>query len=209
MATRAYRRKIHSVNLYTETSNKNQYILPDYITAQKGECEIDQIRNYFYNVLDMIIQQANFTDAVGTLRNILDSVHPMIEYYKIMDTIEYNLLSTVMNISDNVNTKVIQLRIDYIKTHIETLPPICQSPGPVSKMIMELLDTMIRTVDFEKISQTIQNLQSYLQSKYGCNETMELIQSNLLSVIGNIGNGAPSKIIELRINFVKELLVKL
>jgi hypothetical protein len=183
-------------------------VLPSEVKLQQGECDIDKIRNYFYKVIDMIIEHSKFNETAVILNDILQTVHTQVEYYRIMEMIETNLLSTVVNISDNVNANIIGLRIEYIKTYINELPPMCQEPGPISKMILEVIESIIQCVSFEKVTQTIGNIQTYIQDTYGSFEKIETIQTNLLSIIENIGNGVTTPIISLRVNFVKDMLIQ-
>ena len=226
MPSTSYRRKLRSAITNSTTPTiylyNSDFILPPVVPpvtptppphiveTEKKICDIDKLRNHFYRVLEMITEQSEFVDTVAELNDIVKTVHTHVEYYKILDDIEYNLLATVINISDNINPKLIKVRIDYIKTFIDKLPPICQEPGPVSEMILDLINSIIQSVSLEKVTDTINNIQHYIQDSYGTIETMETIQTiqtNLLSIIDNIGSGITSKIITVRVNYVKETLI--
>ena len=225
MPNSAYRRKLRStittlpiciIQPYTNTTivpkepSKEPPILPPIVKIQPGECDIDKIRNYFYKVIDMIIEHSNFTDTAVILNDIIHSVHTKVEYYKILDVIEHKLLSTVNNITENVNPKIIKVRIDYIKTYIDKLPPLCGEPGPISKMILELINSIIECVNFEKVTDTIHTIHTYIEDTYGTCETfekIELIQKSLTSIVENIGNGVTSQIINMRVKYVKDILI--
>ena len=228
MPNNTYRRKLRANVIYTDIAIKNIHsvqdtlptctptsILPIYIQTlpaeverQKGDCDIDKIRNYFYKVIDMIIEHSKFTETAVVLNDIIQTVSTQVEYYRIMELIETNLLSTVVNISENVNSNIIGLRIEYIKTYINELPPMCQETGPISKMILEVIESIIQSVSFEKVTRTIEGIQTYIQDTYGSFEKIETIQTNLLSIIENIGNGVTTPIISLRVNFVKDMILQ-
>jgi hypothetical protein len=180
--------------------------LPCTVQSQKGDCDIDKIHQYFYTAIDLIIQHMNFTEAVSNLNAVVQSVQSYIEYYKILDTIEETLLSTAINIIDGASSQIIKERITYVKTFIDSLPPLCQERGPVSDMILQVLDTLIQSLNTQSITGTICQIQTYIQDRYGHMAQIEEIQTNLLSVIDSIGSGASPNIISLRVEFIRELL---
>lgn len=209
MPSTAYRRKLRAretMNTAIQRHYIQQTSLPAAVSKQKGECEIEKIQNYFYNVLDMLINHLNFTEATATLTNIVKTLSTRVEFFNLLDTIEHNLFSTVVNIMDGTTANIIATRIDYVKTFIERLPPICQEPGPVSDMIMEILDSLIATMSSQSIAGTITQIQTRIREKYGHFEQMEEIQDNLLNIVDIVGSGTPMNIIMLRVNFVRDLL---
>jgi hypothetical protein len=207
MPSTTYRRKLRA----REALTTRQYIqtLPYAVVSQKGECEIEKIQNYFYSALDMIIQRLEFTNAISTLTNIITSVSSYVEYYKIIDIIEHDLLSTVMNITDGTSSEIIRVRIDYVKSYIDKLPPMCQEPGPVSDMILQILDSLLSSMTSQPIVSTIGEIQTYIQQKYGYMQQMEEIQENILNIVDSIGTGTSPNIISMRVDFVRDLLSKL
>lgn len=208
MPSRWYRRNLrHTIDAGTIVFSTPRYIdLPCAVQSQKGDCDIDKIHQYFYTAIDSIIEHMNFTEAVSNLNAIVQSVSSYIEYYKILDSIEENLLSTAMNIIDGASAQIIKERINYVKTIIDSLPPLCQERGPVSDMILQILDTLIQSLNTPSISGTITQIQTYIQDRYGHMSQIEEIQTNLLSVIDSIGSGASPNIISLRVQFIRELL---
>jgi hypothetical protein len=211
MPSTTYRRKLRAreTNATMQLHYIQQTSLPSAVSKQKGECEIEKIQNYFYNVLDMLTNQLNFTEATATLTNIIKTLSTRVEFFKLLDTIEHNLFSTVVNIMDGTTANIIATRIAYVKTFIERLPPICQEPGPVSDMIMEILESLIATMSSQSIAGTILQIQTRIREKYGHFEQMEEIQDNLLNIVDIMGSGAPINIITLRVNFVRDLLCAL
>jgi hypothetical protein len=198
-----YRRKLRANQ---ERSVPCYITLPYVVQIQKGDCDIDKIHQYFYTSIDLIIEHMNFTEAVSNLNAIVQSVSSYIEYYKILESIEETLLSTAINIIDGASVQIIRQRITYVKTIIDSLPPLCQEHGPVSDMILQVMDTLIQSLNTHSISGTITQIQTYIQDRYGHMTQIEEIQTNLLSVIDSIGSGASPNIISLRIQFIRELL---
>jgi hypothetical protein len=208
MPSPAYRRKLRAreTNATMQLHYIQQTSLPTSVSKQKGECEIEKIQNYFYNVLDMLINQLNFTEATATLTNIVKTLSTRVEFFKLLDTIEHNLFSTVVNIMDGATANIIATRIAYVKTFIEKLPPICQEPGPVSDMILEILNSLIATMSSQSIAGTILQIQTRIREKYGHFKQMEEIQDNILNLVESMGSGTPINIITLRVNFIRDLL---
>lgn len=201
-----YRRKLRAKTTQSPQLFYNIYVLPPVVEKQSGACELDKIRSYFLHVIDMLIQYENFTEITQNLQSIVQSVHTYVEYYRILDRIEHNLLSVAINISDNVNPKIIQSRIEYIQSYIQELPPVCQDTGPVAELIIQLIESIIESVHIEKVSSTIQTIQMYLTQNYGNIREIEEIQTNIVNVIDSIQSGVNTKFVEMRIKFIKELI---
>lgn len=203
MATRSYRRKLR-VSIVDK-------IVPNGIINNKN-CELYQIQETFYRILDMITRQDQLNDTLLLLQSITSKMETRVEHYKVLDMIEENLLSVVMNIEDSINPDIIRMRIEYIKTYIEQLGVDCNDLGRASILIMELLDSIISTVSFTGIETTISNIQSYISTKYGTIEEMnkiQTIQDNLLGIICNIEESISPGIVSYRVEYVKELIGQL
>lgn len=205
MPSTTYRRKLRARET-TFVAPRYIQSLPSAVSKQRGECEIEKIQNYFYSVLDAITERLQFTEAATTLTNIISTLSTRVEYFKILDTIENTLFNTVINIMDGATVEIIRLRIAYVKTFIEKLPPICQEPGPVSDMILQILDSLIQTMSAQSITSTITQIQDRIRAKYGHFEKMEEIQDNLLNLVGSITSGTPIPILGLRVDFIRGLL---
>ncbi len=210
MPSSSYKRRLRS----SPNCNRNTaYIAkpiyrPIILTNFEGDTELIRIQNYFYKVIDMIIENNTLADAILTLNNIITEVKSRVELYKIIDIIESQLLSLVVNISDETPLGIIQGRIDYIKTIIDTLPPDCEEYGPVSIMILEVITSIQSSVSFDTVIKNILDIQKYITDTYGNMDTITLIQDNLLGIIENIaeGDGASTGIINTRLDYVKTLI---
>lgn len=195
----------------------NKFIYPDNTPFMlnnlnedfSGKDQLIRIQNYFYKILDLIIQHNNFTTVLSALNQIIDSVKSYVDYYKIIDMIENDLLSIVLNISDSINPGLIKIRIECVKSYIDQLPPKCQNICTVPPMILELIDSITNNVNFSIVRNNISELQNFITEKYGKLEKYNLIQDNLLSIICNIGEGITTGIVETRVEYVRTLISQL
>jgi hypothetical protein len=212
MPSRSYRRKLRTSN-YSKS-----YIAPSFLnrvsnkrceTNNTTESELVTIQNYFYDVLDMIIKNDSFSKAVDTLNDIILKIKEKTEFYTVLEVIENQLLSIVANIADSTSVGIIQCRIDYVKTIIDTLPPGCNEVGPISIMILEIIDSIKDNFNFTIVTKNINELKTYIQDKYGDFDQLIVIQDTLLSIICNIADGDSYGIICTRIEYVKTLISKL
>ena len=213
MPSASYRRKLRNkavsapiaVPIYLVSST-------DYGIQDCSESELNQIRQTFYRILDMITKHENFTEIIALIQSIITRMATRVEYYEVLDIIEHKLISVVENISDSVSPSIILARIEYIKTVIEKLEPDCAELGPVSKLILEILDYIIGTVSFEPVRSKLSYIQTYIAEKYGSGEELckiRTVQDTLLDIICNIGEAAPLGIIGERIEYVRLLIDKL
>jgi hypothetical protein len=207
MPSSHYRRRLrnNSYNSYHPTYIETKY---NFIT-NTGECDIVKIHQAFYNIIDLIIEQFNFTEAVISLQGIINRVQEKVDYYNIIDTIENNLLSVASNILDGASINIITTRINYIKSFIDTLPAssaLCDDLGPVSDMILDILNLMISTNNFDDIRQNINHVHTLLTTSFPNITVINLIQDNLLQIICNIKDNIGYGIIHTRINYVQGLI---
>jgi hypothetical protein len=174
--------------------------------------ELYQIRQTFYTILDMIIRHESFADIIALIQSIIAQVQSRVDYYKVLDIIEHKLLSVVENISDSVSPSIVKARVEYIKTIIEQLPPECGDLGPISTLILEIIDYIIGTVSFTPIQSNLNYIQEYITQKYGRREDIckiNTIQDTLLDIICNIGDGVAEGIIGNRVQYVRVLIEQL
>lgn len=206
MPGRHYRRTLRAKQSQPTQMFINLFVLPDVVQRQVGTTELEKIRSYFLTVLDMMIQYDSLQESIIYLQTILKSIQTQVEYYNILELIEENLLSVAINVSNSVNPKLIEARIHYIQSIIQTMPPICQERGPVSNLMLELIQIIIEGIEPSKIVCTIESIQSYIMKRYGNQPYIDTIQNNLLNIIDSIKNGTSYKLIEYRISYVKGLI---
>ena len=217
MPSTSYRRKLRNpystsiryITNPTDSTNSTTIttILTPYITY-KSDCESDLIKtqNYFYKILDMIIHHNDFTIIISNLHHIIDSTQSIVDYYRILEIIETNLLSVVFNISENISPGIIQTRIDYIRSYISKLPPGCVELSPISDMILQVINYIIKSVDFSIVITNINNIQDSLHQKYGEMMYINNIHHNILSIICNISENTNSAIISERVKYLREII---
>lgn len=215
MPPTTYRRKLRTRQL-----RAHRYIVPPAIVIQivsnqggifTGETEFDKILSYFDYVIEMIMKQMNLTESISLLTKILnmDSIKTQVEFYKIMDIIETELLSIVVNIADNVNPGIIGMRIDFIRGFIDALPNNPQYIDTLPIMILQLIDEIIRGANLTNITANITEIKSYIDEKYGVIDKFAIIQDMIISIIENIMDGANPGIIGLRVEQVKKMISEL
>jgi hypothetical protein len=192
MPSTSYRRKLRTSRL----------IVP---TIYNYESDLVVTQQYFYKVLDMIIQQQDFKSTVSILQNIIQNTNHIVEYYKILDIIESDLLSVLMNISDNINTGIIRTRIEYIKTYIDQLPPTSIELSPVSEMVLQIID-LITNTSFTAVVTNIKQIHSYINDTYLETQRINEIQDNILSIICNISESTSSGIVSERVQYLRQLI---
>lgn len=171
--------------------------------------ELITIQNKFCKILDNIILYNDFSLNISELHSILESTRTIVDYHKLIDDIQNILLSVVCNISNSVNSNIIQTRIDYIKTYIDTLPEGHLNLSPLSDMILRLIDHIITTMDFSSINNDINTIQLYINKNYTNTLHIENIQNTILSIICNIGQNTNTNIITNRIQYLRELIDQL
>jgi len=154
----------------------------------------------------MIIQHNDFTLIISNLQRIIDSTQSIVDYYTILDTIEHNLLSTVLNISENINPGIIKIRIEYIRTYIDQLPPGCVKISPISDMILQVINSIINSVDFSQVIKNITDIQTTLTRTYGEMTYINHIHNIILSIICNISENTNSAIISERVKYLREII---
>jgi hypothetical protein len=195
MPSNKYRRDLRN-NVIVPVGTSNKYA--DYTIIQ----------NYFYQVLDSITNHCDFISGVSLLQSIINNTQSTVDYYKLLDFIESNLMSVLQNITDNVNSNIIQTRINYIKTFIDQIPHGCIQLSPLSDMILVIVDSII-AINFSNVTSNVTQLQTYTQKCANNNNNIYLIQENLLSIVDNIKCGINSNIIAQRVEYVQSIINKI
>jgi hypothetical protein len=208
MPSTHYRRKLRSVY----NSSSRRYIVPTILMMMEGEDEITKTQNYFYKILESITLYNDFTDARSQLETVIDSTTSIVEFYKIIENIENNLLAVVENIGDGINPGIICARIEHIKTIINTLPADSTVPGYVSEMMLQIIDLISTSIDFTLIRSNLNSIQNYVNDTFGTIDSVDkinTIQTNLIDIICNIKDGIGSGIICTRVDYIKTLIEQL
>jgi hypothetical protein len=209
MPSKRYRRKL--VAATSGSTGLTQYIVgaPPVEPITEPNCEIDQIRAYFLEATNMITEYMDFASAVDTIQGILGSIQTVVDYYKILEQIEIQLLGIVGNIAKRTSVELIRIRINHIRSYIERMPPTYQNRGEISEMIMQVIAILVANIGISEVSTAVDKITSYVKSKYKDNNCIEAIQTLITSIIENIGNGVSPGIVGLRVEYLKGLIAKM
>jgi len=86
------------------------------------------------------------------------------------------------------------------------LPPGCINISPISGMLLEVINSIINSVDFSTVTTNINNIQKLLNNTYCKMTYINHIQNNILSIICNISDNTNSAIISERVEYLKEII---
>jgi hypothetical protein len=185
-------------------------IKPIFLGAVGGETEIVQIQNYFTYVAETMAQQNSVANTVSVLQGIIQQVNSRVEYFKVLDILEEQVLSIICNISDGITPGIIKLRMECVRMTIQELPD-----GPeygtetIRDMLFHILDLITNGTSLNSIAENITQLQKYTLELYNQNTLLTQIQTTIIDIICNISQGTPSGIIACRIDFLRSLITKL
>ncbi len=208
MPSRHYRRKVRAES--SGSKSVVQLIAPLPVTSRpKDGCEIEKIRGYFLAAVDMIIERMDFANAVITLNDIIATVKSRAEYFPIINLIEKQLLGVLVNISNATNPKIIEMRLEYIKTYIDQLPADTEEIGPISNMMSDVMDLLVKDITTAPIVEKLTIVRNFIRTQYGPIKDVEMAQDSILNMIDSIGRGTHSGILEVRANYIQELVTKI
>jgi hypothetical protein len=216
MPSRSYRRKLRASFVNGVNISATYISPPAFLSALTGqpthktdaycESELSIIHRYFLDIIDTFIKFNDFTKLTQELNNITASLSSKVEFYRIIALIENQLLSVTENIINGDSIGIITLRLSCVKQFVDQLPSDCAAFGPVTNMILEILDLVITNVSFDKVRANIIDLQAYMTQKYGDMANILHIHSTFLDIITNITEGTSSGIIGSRLEYVKMLV---
>lgn len=216
MPSRSYRRKLRASFVNGVNISATYISPPAFLSEVTGqttkktdaycESELSVIHRYFIDIIDTFIKYNDFTQFTKELTNITTSLSSKVEFYRIIALIEHQILSVTCNIINNDSVGIIALRLQCVKQFVDQLPPDCSAFGPVTNMVLEILDLVITNVSFDKVRANIIDLQAYMSQKYGDMENILHIHSTFLDIITNITDGISSGIIGSRLNYIKTLV---
>lgn len=208
MPSSHYRRRVRNMEekrlIVPET---DYYINVAETIIQKRICELENMYQYFYDIMDYVIKSFDVTEAISGLHSIIDNLSSKVDYYNLIQHIETNILSIVSNITDRVPLQIIKERIAYIKIFIDELPPVsCEDLGPVALMTSDLLDFMSSQTDYGNMKIDVTQIFNKVHITYPNMEIIPEIQDKLCGVIQNIIDGQAKHIIQMRIDYINSLI---
>jgi hypothetical protein len=206
MPSKRYRRKMIAAS--SGSTGSVQFIVgaPPVVPTTEPTCEIDQIRSYFLEATDMITEYMDFANAVDTIQGILGSIKTLVDYYKILEQIEIQLLGVVGNIGRGTSVEIIRIRIQNIKTYIERLPTVYQDRGEIAEMIMQVIGILVASIGLTEVSTAVNAITTKVKSKYKSIECIERVQELITSIIENIGRGVSPGIVAMRVEYLRGLI---
>ena len=185
-------------------------IKPIFLGTVGGETEVVQIQNYFTYVIETIAQQNSITNTVSVLQGIIQQVNSRVEFFRVLEILEDQVLSILCNISDGITPGIIKFRMECVRMTIMELPE-----GPeygtdtMRNMLFHILDLITKGTSLSSIAENVIQLQKYTLELYNQNTLLTLIQTTILDIICNISQGTPSGIIACRIDYLRGLIAKL
>jgi hypothetical protein len=229
MAARIRRKKLRNIissdstPYITKPSNLVPYVssyynFEDYVTQTAYDNTILVTQNdktilqqKFYDIIDMIIKQNEFTNIVTSLNSILEFTGPYSDYCRKLETVMENLCGVIANISDTVSVSIIQTRIEYIRSLIKELPEACEDYRPLSDMIMNLISVINSSFDMNEVTNNVNDVHQFVDTNFSLIEinAARLIEDTLINIICNISQGNNTAIIASRIEYVRTKLLPL
>lgn len=180
------------------------------INIAPQENEIEKFCREIFKIIDMVSSYQDFSELREMANKVKNDLNPKYQYNKIIESIESNLISVVGNIYCGINSNIICQRIDYLKTQINLIPnDMLFNYDEISLQIMQLLDVMINDFDFTSTKTTLERIGADIFDTYGDFDMYKTVQKTLLDVVTSIECSASSHIINLRIDYVKELIAKI
>jgi hypothetical protein len=184
---------------------------PIFLNGAQGETEAVKIQSYLSYAVNTVSQQNAVAATVSVLQGVIGQVQTRVEYYKILDTIEEQILAILCNMGDNISPGIIKLRLECVRNSIRELP--IEGPEFATKdmhdMLFNILDMILNGMSLTNIAENIIKLQQYTQEAYNRNSLLTQVQNTILEIICNISEGTPSGIIACRIDFLKGLITQL
>lgn len=204
MPSHHHRRKLRALHGRTFITK------PVFLNNIPGETEVSQIQNYFTYVVETIAQQNTIANTVSVLQGIIDKVKNRVEFFRVLDMLEEQILSIVGNMTDGITPGIIKLRMECVRMTIMELPdgPEYGTTG-MHDMLFHILDLITNGMALSSISENVIQLQKYTLEVYNQNALLTLIQTTIIDIICNISQGTSTGIIACRIDYLKSLIAKL
>jgi hypothetical protein len=183
---------------------------PIFLNNVMGETEVVQIQNYFTYVTETMAQQNSVANTVSVLQGIIDQVNSRVEFFRVLDILEEQVLSILGNISDGITPGIIKMRMECVRMTIMELPEGPEyGTGGIRDMLFHILDLITNGMSLSSIAENVIQLQKYTLELYNQNELLTQIQTTIIDIICNISQGTPSGIIACRIDYLRSLIAKL
>jgi hypothetical protein len=174
--------------------------------TQTGANNREIIQQYFYDIIDAVIQQTELNTIIEKANTIISIFSKKEDVYAVIDLIENNALSIVKNITEGMPLNIIECRIEYLRKLLADIPDEYQDYGEIGCLINEIINSITEGVEFSVVIQNIETIQDVMSENISLMNAIDAIEENLFSIIRNITVGTPFNIIESRIEYLQKLI---
>jgi hypothetical protein len=202
--TRHYRRRIRMI--------KNSQFITKFNLKSSLKDEnltFGLMERYYCDIIDSIDNQIEINKIVEDADKIIQMFSKKEEVFQMIDLIETNLFGILCNIADNTPLRIIECRVEYLKKLIVDLPPEYDDYGQIGCMVYDIIDLIKDEFDYTLVIQNIDLLHTKLEKDVKMINEFNELRDTLFSIINNIKDGTPLRIIECRIIYLKDLISKI
>jgi hypothetical protein len=188
--------------------NLKKFVINDILQSTPGnKLTITTIQQYFFDIIDSIILYSDINNSIKEIKSLINLISSTEEVFVLLDKIENTIESIVTNLGDGVSIGIIHQRITYVRTLLSTLPANYNNYSEITSLILDILDSVTGSIDFNTVYSNIIYIQQVVKSDD--DDSIQVIHNTILSIITNIGNGESNFIINERINYLQTLIKKL
>jgi hypothetical protein len=167
------------------------------------------MERYYCDIIDSIDNQIEIHKIVEDADKIIQMFSKKEEVFQILDLIETNLIGIICNIADNTPLRIIECRIQYLKKLVEDLPPEYDDYGQLGCMVYNIIDLIKDEFNYNVVIENIDLLHTKLEKDVKMINEFNELRDTLFSIINNIKDNTPLRIIECRIIYLKDLISKI
>jgi hypothetical protein len=179
-------------------------------TSNTIEAKEKTLQKYLLDIMDIIKIESNITEITKRVNYVTNTLSSKIEIYKLIDEIESVSLSIVTNIGNNINKGIILNRIEYVREIISKLPENTKDQySAIGTIVLNILNMITEGIGFKEIESNLIRITSLLEGDVELMKLITIIQSTIISIIQNIGNGTSKGIIESRVEYLRTLISQL
>jgi hypothetical protein len=175
----------------------------------------NNIKNKIIEIISIFSKLINTDSIYSNIYNLYYTIRTNNNNLKYIKEAEDLLLSIIQNISDNVSVGIILCRIDGLNELINKIDESCIFYNTTySNEIFEIITLLSSTNLFsdniiDSVCKKIEGLHSDISKKIQCMEIVQEAEDLLLNIIQNITDKVDFNIILCRIEYFKEILIKI
>lgn len=188
--------------------NLKKFVINDTLqTTPRNKLTIATIQQYFFDIIDSIILYSDINNSIIEIKSLINLISSTEEVFVLLEKIENTIESIVTNLGDGVSIGIIHQRITYVRTLLSTLPANYNNYSEITSLILDILDSVSGSVDFNTVYSNIIYIQQVANTDD--DNSIQDIHYTILSIITNIGNGESNFIINSRIEHLQTLIKKI